>query len=192
MNSKGSRIILVLVVGLTAFSSAMKELNQIRQFGLELNQFVAEWSEKLTPAEIPAPAPAPVVAKVETCQGKQSKPIVELPWLDHVAQTDETADIEELKMAPPPIAKRNQSTKVETLKVNKAHQFDVDPVKFEVRILNDQDGEQHVPAVSDFAMPPSSFKFKTHKYNFIFNKVSPRDREMLKTLNRSISLRIAS
>ncbi len=186
MNSKGSRVILILVVGLTAFSSAIKELNQIRQFGLELNQFVAEWSDKLTPAEIPAP----VLAKVGTCQSKQSEPVVELPWLDHVAQTDETTDIEEPEVAPPPVVNRHKSGKVETLRVKRAHHLDVDPVQFEVRILNDQDGAQDVPAVSDFAMP-SSFKFKGRKHSFNF-KINPRDREMLKTLNRSINLRIAS
>lgn len=72
MNSKGSRVILILVVALTAFSSAMKELNEVRQFGLQLNQFVAEWSEKLAPA--PADIPEPVLARVETCHSKQSEP----------------------------------------------------------------------------------------------------------------------
>jgi hypothetical protein len=185
MNSKGSRVVLILVVGLTAFSSAMKELNQIRQFGLELNQFVAEWSEKLAPAEISAP----VLARVETCQSKQSIPVVELPWLDHVAQTDETADIEEPEVAAP-IVKRDKSSKVETLKVKKAHHVDVDPVNFEVRTLNDQDGDQDVPAVFEFHRSSSSFKFKSDKHGFI--RISPRDREMLKTLNRSLNLRIAS
>ena len=152
MNSKGSRVILILVVGLTAFSSAMKELNEVRQFGLQLNQFVAEWSEKLAPAEIPPP----VLAKVE----------------------DETTYIEEPDAAPPAV-KQTKSCKFETLKAKKARQHDVDPVQFEVR----------VPAVYDFSTSSSSFKFRTHKFNF---KISPRDREMLKTLNRSINLRIAS
>jgi len=183
MNSKGSRVILVLVVGLTAFSSAMKELNEIRQFGLELNQFVADWSEKLAPAEIPAP----VLPKVETCESKQSDPAVELPWLNHVAQADETADIEESEAAPPVVQQPSNS---KVVKVKKARHHNVDPVQFEVRILNDHDGEQGVPAAYGFPMPSSSFKFKTRKFNFI--KINPRDREMLKTLNRSINQRIAS
>ena len=186
MNSKGSRIILILVVGLTAFSSAMKELNQIREFGLEVNQFVAEWSEKLAPAEIPAP----VLAKVESCKMKQSVPAVELPWLNHIAQTDETADVEvtEAPEATPPVTKRTAT------KAKRERLVKVDPVQFEVRILNDQDGAQEVPAVpvtSDFPVPPMTFKFKNHKQGFNF-RINPRDREMLKTLNRSINLRVAS
>jgi hypothetical protein len=183
MNSKGNKVILILVVGLAAFSSAMRELNEVRKFGLEVNQFVAQWSEKLAPAEIPA---APVVAKVQTCQSKHSEVAVELPWMENVAQQDETADIEEPEAPAPPVVKR------EATKVKKAHRADVDPKEFEVRILNDRDGDQDVPAVYELQQPPSAstFKFRTHKFNF--NKLSPRDREMLKTLNRSINLRIAS
>jgi hypothetical protein len=182
MNSKGSRIILILVVSLTALSSAMKELNQIRQFGLEANQFVAEWSEKLAPAEIPAP----VLAREETCQIKQSVPAVELPWLNHVAQAEEPADVEvpEAAEAALPVTKRT-STEAKRERLVK-----VDPVQFEVRILNDNDGDQDVPAVYEFPKPSASFKFKTHKFNFI--KINPRDREILKTLNRGLNLRVAS
>jgi hypothetical protein len=182
MNSKGNKVILILVVGLAAFSSAMKELNEVRKFGLEVNQFVAQWSEKLTPAEIPA---VPMVAKVQTCESKHSEVAVELPWMENVAQQDEIGDIEEPE-APALVVKREKATKVK-----KAHRADVDPKQFEVRILNDH-GDPDVPAVFEFQQPPSAstLRFRTHKFNF--NKLSPRDREMLKTLNRSINLRIAS
>lgn len=170
MNSKGNRVILILVVGLASFTSAMKELNQLRQFGMEANQFIAEWSERLMPAEIPAP----VVAKVQTCESKQSEPSVELPWLDNkVAQEDEIA------------VKRSNPAKVK-----KARRADVDPKQFEVRVFNDQVGEQEVPAVFEFRQPLPSFKFKSHKPGSF--KINPRDREILKTLNRGINLRIAS
>lgn len=180
MNSKGNKVILLLVVSLAAFTSAMKELNEVRKLGLEASQLIAEWSEKLTPAEIPAP----VVAKIETCELKQSAPAVELPWLENkVAQPDEIADIEEPEVAAPVVKP--------SIKVKKHHRGDVDPVQFEVRILNDHDAERDVPAVFEFQQPPTStFKFRSHKPGFI--KISPRDREILKTLNRSINLRIAS
>ena len=179
MNSKGNRVILILVVGLASFTSAMRELNQIRQFGMEVNQFVAHWSEKFTPAEVPAP----VVARVQTCESKQSEPSVELPWLDNsVAQEDEIADIEEPEPPAPPVVKRSKAAKVK-----KARRADVDPKQFEVRILSDQ----QLPAVFEFQQSPSStFKFKSRKHGSF--RINPRDREMLKTLNRSISLRIAS
>jgi len=180
MNSKGSRVILILVVSLAAFSSAIKELNEVRQFGLQLNEFVAEWSDKLAPADIPAP----VLAKVETCHSKQSEPAVELPWLQHVAQADETTDIEEPETPATSVVTRTPAGKTETPKVKKTCRRDIDPVQFEVKILDNQD----VPAAFEFQQ--SGFKFKTRKHSFI--KISPRDREMLKTLNRSINLRIAS
>jgi len=167
MNSKGNRVILILVVGLASFTSAMRELNQLRQFGMEANEFIAQWTEKLTPAEVP-----PVVlAKFESCGRKQSEPAVELPWLDNV---------------PPTKAEPAKVKKVRRVSVDSA----VDPAQFEVRISNDHDGEQDVPAVYEFPLPSSTFKFRTRKFNF--NKISPRDRELLKTLNRSINLRIAS
>jgi hypothetical protein len=163
MNSKGNRVILILVVGLASFTSAMRELNQIRQFGMEANHFIAQWTEKLMPAEVP-----PVVlARVESCGRKQSEPAVELPWLDN---------------EPP--------SKAEPVKVKKVRRINVDPAQYEVRILNDHDGEQDVPAVYEFPLPSATFKFRTRKFNF--NKLSPRDREILKTLNRSINLHIAS
>jgi hypothetical protein len=163
MNSKGNRVILILVVGLASFTSAMRELNQVRQFGMEANQFIAQWSEKLMPAEVP-----PVVlARLESCERKQSEPAVELPWLDN-----------------------EPASKAEPVKVKKVRRINVDPAQFEVRILNDHDGEQDVPAVYEFPLPSSTFKFRTRKFNF--NKLSPRDREILKTLNRSINLHIAS
>ena len=184
--NKGYKVILILVVGLTAFSSAMKELNQMRQFGLEVNQFVAEWSAKLTPADVPPP-PAPVVARLTSCERKSSEPMVELPWVEHAAEVNETTDVDEPEApAPPAVTKRTNKAKRERL-------VKVDPVQFEVRIMNDQVGSPELPAVpvgSDFPMPSTTFKFRNHKQSFNF-KINPRDREILKTLNRSINLRTA-
>jgi len=185
MNGKGYKVILILVVGLTAFSSAMKELNQMRQFGLEVNQFVAEWSAKLMPADVPPP-PAPVVARLTTCESKQSEPMVELPWVEHAADAGEITDSEEPEAAAP-VVKRS------TTRAKRERSVKVDPVQFEVRIMNDQVGAQELPAVpviSDFPAPSTIFKFKNHKQSFNF-KINPRDREILKTLNRSINLRTA-
>lgn len=170
MNSRGNKVILILVVGLAAFTSAMKELNEVRKFGLEASEFVAQWSEKLTPVEVP---PVPVVAKLETCHSKQSQPIVELPWLENVGPSK--VDIVKDKV-----------------KVKKLRRVDVDPAQFEVRIMNDtgRDDDQDVPAVYEFPLPSSTFKFKSRKHSSI--RFNFRDREILKTLNRSINLRSAS
>src|SRR5215212_4549023 len=63
---KSYRVILLLVVGLAAFSTAMKELNQVRELTMETSKLVAEWSYMIAPSEqITAPV------KVETCENSQ-------------------------------------------------------------------------------------------------------------------------
>jgi hypothetical protein len=187
MNDKASyRIILLLVVGLTAFSSAMKELNQIQQLSLDASRLVAQWSGTIVPVEVPQ-TPPPILVKSESCEMKQSAPSVELPWLTHVAQA-ETSEMEETEAQG--VVKRSSPVKVKKLR-----RHELDPVQFEVRIpsVHEADVEPievvfpEVPITSLSAVP---FKFKTRK-NPSF-RMSPRDREMLlKSFNRSINLRIA-
>src|SRR5687768_13344674 len=157
-NDKASyRIILLLVVGLTAFSSAMKELNQIQQLGLDASRLIAHWSGTIVPVEVPQP-PVPMVVKAESCEMKQSKPSVELPWLTHVAQA-EAHDLEET--AAPVVVNRSSTSKAEVVKVKKVRRIEIDPVQFEVRIPSDHDAEAEafqivVPEVpvSLFSAPP--------------------------------------
>ena len=201
MNSTGQnsdktsyRIILLLVVGLAAFSSAMKELNQFQELSLDASRLVAQWSGTIVPLEVPQ-APAPPLVKVQTCEMKQSKPSVELPWLTHVAEA-EMGDTEETEA--PVVMKRASAAKSDVGKVKRARRIGVDPVQFEVRMPiahDDGDAEADAPVVSGFPISsftatPFQFKARTRKHGWI--KFNPRDREMLlKTFNRSINLRIA-
>ena len=192
-NDKASyRIILLLVVGLAAFSSAMKELNQIQQLSLDASRLIAQWSGTIVPVEVPqAPAPPQMVVKTESCEMQQSTPSVELPWLTHVAQA-ETNEIEETEA--PVVVKRS------SVKVKKPRRVDVDPVQFEVRIPAvadaDDDADEtiitHLP-VTSFSLTPfpaAQFKAKARKHGPV--RINTRDRDMLlKTFNRSINLRIA-
>jgi len=184
MNNTGEktsyRVILVLVVGLTAFSSAMKELNQVQQLSLDVTRLVAQWSDKLVPAEVPPP-----VVKVETCELKQSPPSVELPWLANVADDEDIAE----PPAPQAPTYRAKPSTAQIAKLKKLRRFNIDPVQFEVRIPADYDAESDETITSE--LPLTMFKAKSRKHGVI--KISPRDREiLLKTLNRSINLRIAS
>ena len=190
-NDKASyRILLLLVVGLTAFSSAMKELNQVQQLGVDASRLIAHWSATIVPVEVPQ-APLPMVVKAESCELKQSKPSVELPWLTHDAQAE--SEIEETEA--PVVVKRSSAGKFDVVKVKRERRIEVNPVQFEVRIPPDHDGEAEtfevvVPEipVSSFSAPP--FKFKNRRNGSI--RINSRDREMLfKTFNRSINLRIA-
>ena len=187
MNDKASyRIILLLVVGLTAFSSAMKELNQIQQLSLDASRLVAQWSGTIVPVELPQTPPPPMIIKSESCELKQSAPSVELPWLTHVAQVD-TNDIEEIEA--PVVVKRSSDVKVKKVRRQ------VDPVQFQVRIpaVPEADAEAFeivVPEVPVTSFAPTAFKFKTRKGASF--RISTRDREMLlKSFNRSINLRTA-
>src|SRR5829696_4116684 len=190
-NDKASyRIILLLVVGLAAFSSAMKELNQIQQLSLNASRLMAQWSGTIVPVEVPQ-TPAPMIVNTESCEMKQSTPSVELPWLTHVAQA-ETSEIEETEA--PVIVKRS------SMKVKKARRVELDPVQLEVRIpsVHEADDDADETIVSEFPVtsfsvapfPTTPFKAKARKHGSII--INPRDREMLlKTFNRSINLRIA-
>src|SRR5690242_3057505 len=96
------RVILLLVVALAAFSSAMKELNQVQQLALDASGLVAQWSNKVAPTEA-----QPAVIKVETCEMKQSAPAVELPWLaeSRPAASEEMSALNATEIEPVEIEK---------------------------------------------------------------------------------------
>jgi hypothetical protein len=145
---------------------------------------VAHWSsDTVAPTEIPF-----TVTKLETCESgktlQQSVPSVELPWLKNVGE-EETSEIEEIE--PPVAAERSRRDRVR--RSNSVRRVDFEPVKLEVRVSTDHDAEPDV--VISPELPQFTFKAKTRKHSLI--RISPRDREVfLKTLNRSINLRIAS
>ncbi|HKG61802.1 MAG TPA: hypothetical protein VKB05_18745 [Pyrinomonadaceae bacterium] len=180
----GYLVILLLVVGLTAFSHSMKELTEIHLLTLDASRLVAQWSGNVTPAEIPqVPQIAQTVIRIEkhkSCESKQSAPAVELPWLTEssaVAPVRKQIKIERPKRPAIP-------SEAQLAKLKKLQRFDIDADAFEVRVPTVQ-----LPDADEF--PALTFKTKTRKPGTF--RINPRDREMLlKTLNRSINLRIAS
>jgi hypothetical protein len=197
----GYKVILLLVVGLTAFSSAMKELNQLQQFTLDASRLIAELSDKFAPAQIPqvpqvpeAPEP-PLTVEVHTanaaapsCDSKQSAPSIELPWLSNVPKPPKPraigprpSQIMDFKSDFP------RPEEIQIAKLKKLPQFDVDQVLFQFRIPTDSEHGAFV--ISD--LPVTHGKTKTRKAREI--RISPRDRELFfKSVNRSINLRFAS
>lgn len=201
MNNTGNRIILLLVVGLAAFSSAMKELNQLQQFSVDTSSLIAQWSPKTVQSEVPQ-----VVVKVESLDNtidldlEQSIPSVELPWLDH-----DTCDAELKELSSPRRAAVVETRKIERTairrprpvefgpsesqiaKLKRLSEIDIDPVKFEVRVSTDQ-AEPDSFVFTE--MPAVVHKARARKNNVI--RLNLRDREMiLKTLNRTNNLRSA-
>jgi len=180
----GYLVILLLLVGLTAFSHSMKELTEIHQLSVDASRLVAQWSGNVTPVEIPqVPQVAQTVVRIEkheSCQSNQSVPAVELPRLTELSavapsrtQPTKTRKIE-----------RRGNMEAEIAKLKKLQRIDINADGFEVRVPAVQ-----LPDSDEF--PALTFKTKTRKPGAF--KYNPRDREMLlKTLNRSINLRIAS
>jgi hypothetical protein len=190
----GYKVILLVVVGLTAFSSAMKELNQLQQFSLEASRLVAQWSERFAPAEVPAvPHTTEVkqmVVQVESCDLKQSAPSVELPWLSNVAPVTRPAPravvprpsqaIDVAKNLPKP-------TDFQFARLKKLPQIDFDSAHFDFTITTD-DGLDPAAAAE---LKAAHDKARTRRVREL--RIQTRDREIfLKNLNRSINLRVAS
>ena len=170
------KVILLLAVGLTAFSSAMKELNEIQQFALDASRLASHLAESVAPNPVPPQTPEvpQAVVKLETCEIKQSLPTVELPWLEQ--------DKAPRAVVPRPsqvidLAKVERPVNRAVAKLKKLPQIDIDPVAFEFTIPSDHDADP-------------VFKVKTRRHEPF--RINPRDREVLKNLNRSFYLRIAS
>ena len=193
----GYKVILLVVVGLTAFSSAMKELNQLRQFSLEASRLAAEWSAKFTPAEIPAvPQTIDVqhpMVKIETCDLKQSLPSVELPWLSNIPPVAPPPAPAPRAVVPRPsqaidfAQKLPKGVDFQIAKLKKYQHLDIDPDQFDFTFTTDAEpdraGTPELPAVQLKARARRLREFR----------INTRDREIfLKSLNRSINLRIAS
>ena len=197
---KGERgrytVILLLVVGLTAFSSAMKDLNNLQHFAFEASHLIAQVSDEFAPAEIPQiPQTTEIqhtAINVATCELKQSAPSVELPWLSNVVR------VPEKEKKPRAIVPRPSQvidfkqdlplSEYQIAKLKKLPQIDFDPGRFEFRIAN---GEADAFVFRE--VPGNQLKNRARKHRDRENRINPRDREMLlKTLNRSINLRFAS
>lgn len=185
----GHRLILLLVVALVAFSSAMKELNQLQEFGLDASRLIAQLSDQLVPAEVHQAA-----VSVETCDSEnapeQSTQSVELPWLDRVAEEacpDGIAPVRrqiEVRKSPGPRMTAAQIAKLKQLPSVTAAPFDL-----EVRVFLDSRDTEDELVPSDMTMTFFKSKFRKHAAP----KVNPREREvLLRTLSRSITLRSAS
>ena len=182
----GYLVIILLVVGLTAFSHSMKELTEIHLLTLDASRLVAQWSGNVTPGEIPQiPQVAQTVVRIEkrqSCESKQSAPAVELPWLTAPASVEPVR--KQIKNERVERVSRPAITEAQIAKLKKLQRIDIDADAFEVRVPTVQ-----LPDSDEF--PAFTFKTKTRKPGAF--RINSRDREMLlKTLNRSINLRIAS
>ena len=185
----GYLVILLLIVGLTAFSHSMKELTDIHHLTLDAGRVMAQWSGNVSPVEVPPVQVASIqkIEKIQSCESRHSADAVELPSLT-VANAEAAGRTREIKVQK--IARPGNTGELEIAKLKQLERIDLDAGEFEVRIPSVQfpeGGELTAPV----DIPAFTFKSKARKHGTI--RFSPRDREMLlKTLNRSFNLRIAS
>jgi len=191
MNSAGNNkktgylVIALLLVGLTAYSNAVKELTEIQRLTLGASQLIAQWSNETVPANIPQ-IPQTVV-KHETCESQRLAAVIDTPSVPDVPEV-----IEPNVAAPDKVENSKRHVRVkptadQLTKVKKATRLEFDAADFAFHLSADQFPERTEPI--NIELPVSALKLKARKYNF---RMNPRDREMLlKTLNRNINLRTA-
>jgi hypothetical protein len=173
----GYLVILLLVVGLTAFSHTMKELTDFHHLTLDASRVMAQWSGNVLPAEVPPVQVAQIekIEKIQSCESQHSVAVAS----SHTQQIKIQRGIRPVSATP---------GDSEIAKLKKLQRIDAD--EFEVRIPSVQFPEAgELPAPAE--IPAFTFKAKARKHGTI--RFSPRDRDiLLKTLSRSINLRIAS
>jgi hypothetical protein len=207
-DKKSYRVILILVVGLTAFSSAMKELNLLREFTRDATGLVATLSnavapshpaEKLVPVEVPRTA-----VRLEACEDRYSLESAEVQVDVGVApqpRIEQGAEVE-IKDVGKTVVARRMDSRAERREIHMAelprHRVeDIDMIELrkQARRLSDlkltilADGENEVevafPASLEVMKPP---KVKTRRQIII----SQAERDaFLKNLSRSLNLRSA-
>ena len=193
---KSYRVLLLLVVGLAAFSSAMKELNEVHALTLETSSLLAQWSDKLVPGDM---------IKVETCQNQvpvlpPPPPMPAVPAVPAVpppapeAVGDEADDPSLPVPAVPEVAPLPPAPpRVREVPAPKPRRWVVQPVhdSAQVRVLLPTEEFIQKSIKDAFASDPSLKTLKAKNRRQIFITSDGKD-VILKTLNRSISLRSAS
>lgn len=196
-DKKSYRVILLLVVGLTAFSSAMKELNQIREFTRDASNLVASWShvvqpagpvEKLVPVEIPRAA-----VRLEVCDASHVKaPVDQLQSGGGVAQV-QRVEIKDVGKTFVSRRSERRDEQVVTLRKHRLEDIELVELRKQARRLadlkvtimadGDNEGEIAIPSALELKLP----KVKTRQI-----MLSPEERDaFLKNLSRSLNLRSA-
>jgi hypothetical protein len=193
---KSLRVILLLAVGLTAFSSAMKELNLLREFSRDTSNMVASWSNTVAPQPaVVAPAEVPqMVAKAEVCESSHASSSAEV--VDQVQAGGSVAQTEvKIKdVGKTVVAERStrRNSQVAVLRGHRSADIDMIEMRKQIRrvadlkvmIMADSDGEAEIAL-------PSDFEFKVGKVRTFRRVISPEERDVLKSLNRSLNLRSA-
>ncbi len=120
-------VLLLLIVGLAAYSSAMNELNQLQRVTLQASELLASWSDNLVPT---ASASAPVVAPscVETVVQNASRSD-EFRWNGNVAPG---SAVEVKNINGEIVADLASGSEVQVIAQKRARKSDVNSVQIKV------------------------------------------------------------
>ena len=200
-DGKSYRVILLLIVGLAAFSSAMKELNQLRDFTRDANTLVASWSQAAPPAPVPVPnvvVPAETslpAVEVEVCESshtlKSVEPVEDVQLGGSVVQ--EQAKIKDVGRTV--VVERSRRGDVQEASLRSHRSDDIELIELRKHIPREAELKLMIRADSEGEAEiaiPSSFEIKLPKVKaFQRMTIKPEDRELLKGLNRTLNLRSA-
>ncbi len=183
-SEKRYRVILLLFVGLVAFSSAVKELNQVRQLTLQTSSLIAHWTDAIAPTEHNA-----ILAQVDTCE-RTKIPVPPLPLLPAPAVPSvhlvapEVAVPALIPPTPPraPVAPAPKPRRV----VRPSH----DDAEVRVLLSTDDLVEKSLRDALGADVTLKALKVKNRRHQIF---ITPDGKDvLLKSLNRGINLRSAS
>jgi hypothetical protein len=200
-DKKSYRVILLLMVGLAAFSSAMKELNQVREFTREAGNLVASLAKAVEPAPavdriVPVEVPR-TAARLEVCETSHAGNAAEPPVQGGVIVAQEqTQPIEVREAAQTVVTVRPPRREVQVQTLRKLRPVEIDLVELrnearramDLKVLmmadSDEEAEISIPPDLNLHLPRvkalRQFKVWTKEHDVF-----------LKSLNRSINVRSA-
>ena len=125
---KYHRVLLLLIVGMAAFVSAMNELNQLHSFTLETGQLLASWSDMVVPT---AKASSPLISNscVAAVEPQGSRKSDEFRWSGNVPVGN---SIEVRGINGEIVADLASGSEVQVVAIKKARRSDVDSVHIKV------------------------------------------------------------
>jgi hypothetical protein len=187
---KSYRAILLLIVGLAAFSSAMKELNQVHELTLRTGELVARWTD-LLPRESNE-----LLAKVDTCDSKILPPVPPMPALPAVppvpaapAVPPSMSDIEiDFPNAPPAVPSAPAVPKVKPRRVVRVQRDVASAAAADLRVFVSTEDVVDKALKYAFEVDVNQKALKAKNRRHIVIGSHGRDM-LLKSLSRSINLR---
>ena len=182
---KSYRVVLLLFAGLVAFSSAMKELNQVQQLTLQTSGLIAHWTDAIAPAA----EHYAMLAQVETCEQTKIR-VPPLPTLPPPAVAPVELPAPEIAapaLVPPtprraPVAPAPKPKRV----VRPSH----DDAEVRVLLSTDDLVEKSFRDALQADVTLKALKAKTRRHQIF---ITPDGKDvLLKSLPRGINLRSAS